>query len=98
MICVMCFFSEPLPPKPVDVQSFCSHVIWRNPPNTSFDDITGYDIRLADPDTNQVIIRRVDSSGTFYSLRQMDDAFLKKETTVIQVIHGMLFVCIAANS
>lgn len=97
---IMCFIPDPLPPKPVDVQSFCSHIVWRNPPNTSyyFDHITGYDVKLADSETKQEVIRRVDSSGTFYSLRQMDDAFLKKDTTVIQVIHGMFSVCIAANS
>jgi hypothetical protein len=72
--------------------------VWRNPPNTSFDQITGYDVKLADPETHEEATRRVDSSGTFYSLQQMDDAFLKKDTTVIQVIQGMLFVCITANS
>lgn len=93
----MCLFAAPLPPKPVDVQSFCSHVVWRNPPNTSFDQITGYDVRLSDPESNEQVTRQVDSSGTFYSLQQMDDAFLKKDTTVIQVILGMLYVCIVAN-
>ena len=93
----MCLFAAPLPPKPVDVQSFCSHILWRNPPNTSFDQITGYDVRLSDPESNEQVTRRVNSSGTFYSLQQMDDAFLKKDTTVIQVIPGMLYVCIVAN-
>lgn len=92
------FFSEPLPPKPVDVQSFCSHIVWRNPPNTSFEDITGYDIRLVDPETHREITRQVDTSATFYSLHQIDDSLLKKDSTVIQVILGMLHVCIAINS
>ena len=72
-------------PQPVEVQAFCSHVVWRNSPNISCDIINGYDVRLVNPTTNQSVIRRVDASSTFYHLHQIDDAPLKTDSTNVQV-------------
>ena len=75
--------SEP-PPPPVDIQSSCDLVTWHNAPNISYDDITGYDIRLINSATNKEVIRHLDASATFYILDQEDET-LKHESTIVQV-------------
>ena len=78
--------SEPLPP-PVEIQTSCDLVVWRNAPNISYDDITGYMILLNDSATNdeEIIIRDyLNASATFYSLDGLNET-LKKETTFVQV-------------
>lgn len=81
--------SEPLPP-PVDIQTSCDLVVWRNAPNISYEDITGYMIQLIISDVEKVNISDyvriyfVDASATFYSLDGLDET-LKSESTFIQV-------------
>ncbi len=75
--------SEP-PPPPVDIQSSCELVTWHNAPNISFDDIIGYEIRLANSAKNKVVVEHLDASATFYKLDKLDET-LKNELTSVQV-------------
>ena len=69
----------------VDVQAFCSHVVWRIPSNLPCGYVSGYDIRLVNTVTNQEVVQRVDTSATFYSLGNDDSA---KEPTSVQVYYN----------
>ena len=83
-----CYFSLHVvapPPKPVDIQTFCNHIIWRNPPNTSCEIVSGYDVQFFDQANNQSVIRHADASGTFYSLNSVDKSSFKLESTSVQV-------------
>lgn len=75
--------AEALSP-PLEVQGYCSHINWRNPPDTSCKDISGYDMRLYNPDTGLDVTRRVDIQGTFYNLLAIDEP-LKNYSTIVQV-------------
>lgn len=77
--------SEP-PPPPVDIQTSCDQVVWRNAPNISYDDITGYEVRFVNNATNEETIKRLDSSATFYKLDELNTA-LKNGSTSVQVNH-----------
>ena len=79
---------EPLPP-PVDIQTSCDLVVWRNAPNISYEDITGYVIEIflinsATNDEEVIITDYINASATFYSLDGLNET-LKKETTFVQV-------------
>ena len=71
----------PPPPPPVDIQTSCDLVTWRNAPNISYDDITEYDIRLVNIAKYEEVIR-VDASATFYSLHEINETFFIEPTTV----------------
>ena len=75
-----------LPPAPVDIQTFCDLVVWRNAPNISYGDITGYEIKLINLATNEEVNISLDASATFYSLNELEDEILKHESTLMQVI------------
>ena len=88
-ICAECRpVSEPLPP-PVDIQTSCDLVVWRNAPNISYDDITGYIIEIflinsATNDEEIIFSDYLNASATFYSLDGLNET-LKIETTFVQV-------------
>ena len=51
-------------------------MVWRNAPNISYDDITGYEIQLINSTTNneEIIFRdNLDASATFYSLDGLNE-------------------------
>ena len=75
-----------LPPQPpVDIHSSCDLVIWRNAPNISYEDITGYRIQLINSDIEEVIISDyLDASATFYNIDELNET-LKSESTFVQV-------------
>ena len=74
---------EPLPP-PVDIQTSCDLVVWRNAPNISDDHISGYEIRLVNQAADNLsVIINLDASETFYSLDNLNE--YKSELTLIQV-------------
>ena len=75
-----------LPPAPVDIQTFCSLIIWRNADNITYEDITGYEIKLINMATNEEVNISLDASATFYSLDKLEDETLKHEATMIQVV------------
>ena len=75
--------SGPLPP-PVDIQTSCDLVVWRNAPNISYDDITGYAILLNNSATNDEEVIILNASATFFSLDGLNET-LKRETTFVQV-------------
>ena len=75
--------SEPPPPL-VDIQSSCDLVTWRNAPNISYDDITGYEIRLVNSAKTKEVVKRLDASATFYNLDELGEP-LKSELTSVQV-------------
>ena len=59
---------------------------WHNAPNISYDDITGYDIRLINLATNEEVIRHLDASSTFYVFDHEGET-LKHESTIVQVCY-----------
>ena len=85
VICAECYprVSEP-PPPPVDIQVFSNLVIWRNAPNISCDDITGYEIQFINSATNKKLIEHVEASATFYNLEKLNETF-KSDLTYVQV-------------
>ena len=75
-----------LPPAPVDVQTSCNLIIWRNAPNISYEDIIGYEIKLINLANNEEVMIDLDASATFYDLDELEDETIKHESTFIQVI------------
>ena len=69
---------------PVDIQTSCDLVVWRNAPNISYNDITGYEILLVNSATNEIITDSLDASATFYNLDNLNET-LKNYTTSVQV-------------
>ena len=72
------------PSPPVDIQSSCDLVTWHNAPNISFDDITGYEIRLVNSARTKEVVKLLDASATFYNLDELSEV-LKSELTSVQV-------------
>ena len=72
------------------MKTLCSVVIWRNAPNISYEDISGYDVRLINQDTRQEVIRRLDASATFYSFDEVADESFRNESTAVQVYTKVL--------
>ena len=77
--------SAELPPPPVDIQTTCNLVIWRNAPNISSDVIVGYEVRFVNPDRNEEVVKHLDASATFYSLDKLEDEVLQSVSTFVQV-------------
>ena len=75
--------SEP-PPPPVDIQTCCDLVVWRNAPNISYGDITGYDIRLINSAKNREVVSRVQASAMFFSLERLSKT-LRSDLKYVQV-------------
>ena len=75
--------SEP-PSPPVDIQTSCDQVAWHNAPNISYDDITGYEIRLVNSAKDKEVVKRLDASATFYNLDELNET-LKSELVSVQV-------------
>ena len=82
-ICTECHQPEPLPP-PVDIQTSCDLVVWRNAPNISYDDIIGYEIQFINSVTNEKVTKLLDSSATFYNLNNLNETF-NIDLTYVQV-------------
>ena len=59
-------------------------MVWRNAPNISYDDITGYEILLVNSATNEITTDSLDASATFYNLDNLNET-LKNYTTSVQV-------------
>ena len=84
IICAECYrVSEP-PPPPVDIQVFSNLVTWRNAPNISCDDITGYEIQFINSATNKELVEHVDASATFCNLDKLNETY-KSDLTYVQV-------------
>ena len=47
--------------------------------------ISGYVVRLFNPDTNENVERRVDALGTFHNFLPSDKDLLEKQSTTVQV-------------
>jgi hypothetical protein len=61
--------------------------VWRNAPNISYEDITGYEIKLINSTTDieEIIFSDdLNTSATFYSFDWLNET-LKKESTLVQV-------------
>jgi hypothetical protein len=59
--------------------------VWRNAPNISYEDITGYEIKLINLATNKEVNISLDASATYYDLDELENETLKHESTMIQV-------------
>lgn len=70
---------------PNEVQSHCSHVTWRNSPDVSCEDISGYEVRLFNPDTEEEVIRPVDARGTVHYFLVLDKDLIEQKSTTVQV-------------
>ena len=70
---------------PPEIEPHCSHVNWLNSPNISCEDISGYDVRLYNSDTNEEVVRRVDARGTFHNFLLSDEDLTGQKSTTVQV-------------
>ena len=70
---------------PSEIEAHCSHVNWRNSPDVSCGDITGYDMRLFNPDTGVEVTRRVDARGTFHNFLLLERELAEHKSTTVQV-------------
>lgn len=48
-------------------------------------DITGYDVRLLNPETGIEVIRHVDARGTFHNFLLLDKELVEQKSTTVQV-------------
>ena len=71
---ILLYFIE-LPPAPVEIQTFCTVIIWRNAANISNYDVIGYEIQLVNSVSNEREFRFVDASATFYKLDPVNDKY-----------------------
>ena len=58
--------------------------MWSNP-QLPCDDITGYEVRLYDPDSEKEVSRSVDSYSTFYTIKDEDKLQVEVEKAYVQV-------------
>ena len=72
---------DDLPKPPVEVLPFCDIVAWRNSPNVSVEEISGYDVRLINQDTSKEEIRHTEGYETFIVLDQENDVCIKQNHT-----------------
>jgi hypothetical protein len=73
------------PPSVLDVQSFCSVVVWSNP-QLPCDDIMAYEVRLYNPDSGQVVQHRVGGLSTHYIITDQDKIHMDLEEVYVQVL------------
>ena len=72
---------------PSEIEAHCSHVNWRNSPDVSCEDITGYDVRLFNPDRGVEVTRRVDARATFHNFLLLDKELVEHKSTTVQVCY-----------
>ena len=82
-VSVIYTFIDPIEPSPpIEVQAFCSLIIWRNVPGVQCGDIMGYRLKLTNPTTMREIVREVDNLGTAYVLTEDDTEYKQVESQV----------------
>ena len=64
-------------------------MVWRNAPNISCEDITGYEIQFINSATNENVTESLNASATFYNLENLNEAF-KSGLTYVQVGNEIL--------
>lgn len=87
-----CHAGLPLPP-PDDIQTSLDLVVWRNAPNISCDDITGYEIQFINSATNENVTESLNASATFYNLENLNETF-KSGLTYVQVGNKVLLIIV----
>ena len=65
------------PIAPVDVQTSCDLVTWRDTPNTSYEEIVGYHVLFVNSAMDKEFIIHLHPSATYYSLHELNK-ILKK--------------------
>ena len=70
----------------VDVASFCSVVVW-SIPQVPYEELTGYEVRLYDPDSGQEVIHNVSRLLAHYTISDRDKTQLRLEKAYVQVDH-----------
>ena len=74
------------PMVPVDVQTLCDLVTWRDSPSISYEEIDGYHVQYVNNARDREFTIHLDASATFYNLHDHElNEILKKELTYIQV-------------
>ena len=68
-------------------------MVWRNAPNISCDDITGYEIQFINSATNENVTESLNASATFYNLENLNETF-KSGLTYVQVGNKVLLIII----
>ena len=58
--------------------------MWSNP-QLPCDDITGYEVRLYNPDSGKEVSRSVDSYSTYYTIKDKDRLQVELENAYVQV-------------
>ena len=73
------------PSSVLDIESFCSVVVWSSP-QLPCDDIMGYEVRLYNPDSGQVVHHQVGGLSTHYIITDQDKIQMDLEGTYVQVV------------
>ena len=74
-----------IPPTPIDVEAFCSAVVWRTSLSSCDDTVTSYQVQFYIPGTSQTVTRTISSSSIFHYVIQDQDTFNIPENTLIRV-------------
>ena len=59
-------------------------MVWHNAPNTSYDDVIGYEIQFINSATNEKVTALLNASATFYNLENLKEDF-RSDWTYVQV-------------
>lgn len=82
MACIsLCYIG---PSSVLDVESFCSVVVWSSP-QFPCDDIMGYEVRLYNPNSGQAVEHQVGGFSTHYIITNEDKIQVDIEEAYVQV-------------
>ena len=66
--------------EPVDVQTSCDLVTWRDSPSISYEEIDSYHVQFVNSAKDKEFTIHLDASATLYSLHELNEV-LKKDLT-----------------
>lgn len=70
----------------LNIQSFCSVVVWSNA-QLPCEDVMGYEVRLYNPDSGQVVQNQVGGLSTHYIITDQDKIQVDLEEAYVQVFN-----------
>ena len=73
------------PSSVLDIQSFCSVVVWSSP-QLPCEDIVGYEVRLYNPSSGQVVQHQVRGLSTHYIITDQDKIHVDLKEAYVQVM------------
>ena len=79
------------PIAPVDIQTSCDLVAWRDAPRISYEEIDGYHVQFVNSARDKEVTIHLDASATFYSLHELNEV-LKKQLSMTYVQVTIVFL------